>query len=154
MKILSFFGCKIYKIAECKDYFTNEEKILIDKNDVFGLVVVFEDSYITRRKIYQEVFNKLQINDDSDEAKYIKAQIKVTNFRDIELFAFKSLDIFLALTHKRDDSACWNDFPVYDASLYEKGAHKISMPYDEFIEKCKAVWTDSIEEFKNMGIIN
>lgn len=81
-------------------------------------------SVFKQETIYQEVFTILDISGDSEKAEYIKSHIKITNFRDLELIAFGSNDVFIALTRKRDTPDEWNDMCLFNQSYYNSCKHK------------------------------
>ncbi len=135
-------------------YYPFKDVIEIDKNDVFGIVALFEDSFISRRQIYPEVFSMLEISEDSDEAEYIKSHIKITNFTDLESFAFRSYDIFIALTCKRDKPKEWNDMGLFNKSYYGDSNHNKTPTITSFEDDSRARIQKSIEELVKIGLIN
>ena len=129
------------------------KKIEIDLNNVFGIVALLEDSFIMRQQIYDKVFRELKIDENSEEANYIKAHIKITSFRDLELFAFRSFDIFVALKAKALNSRDWNDLGLYNAQLYTNAEIKRLPSLDAFIKLNQSAIMDSINELVDNGII-
>lgn len=108
--------CQIYnRINDFLDgkYYPFSSAATIDRSKVFGIVVVFENAYIFKSKILTEVFEKLKIDSESDEATYIKANIYITDLSDIENIASGSGNIFSALVSKRDDPKRWDDMGLY-----------------------------------------
>ena len=108
--------CQIYnRINDFLDgkYYPFSSAATIDRSKVFGIVVVFENAYIFKSKILAEVFEKLKIDSESDEATYIKANIYITDLSDIENIASGSGNIFSALVSKRDDPKRWDDMGLY-----------------------------------------
>ena len=95
----------------------------------------------------------LGIENDSEEAKYIQSNIKITNFRDLESFAFKSYDIFVALRKKRDNFKDWNDMGLFDDCLYNDYAYKELPSVKSFTDKCQGKIKESIEEFVQLGLV-
>lgn len=131
-------------------YYPFKDKTLVEKINVFGIVAVLEDSYISRNQIYEFVLTKLGINAESEEGKYIKSNIKITSFRDLENFAFNMRDIFLSLKYKRDDSSCWYDFPLYKQELYKSASKNILPSRMHFHTECVELLKLSINEFKTV----
>ena len=132
--------------------FTNETDI--DKNNVFGIVAVLEDSYISRRQIYDKVLNDLNIKPESNEATFIKTHIKFTNFRDLELFAFRSYDIFIALKEKANNPKDWNDLGLYNEYFFKNRKPKRMAAIKNFTSLNQETITSSIEELVAHGIIS
>ncbi len=134
-------------------YYPFEEKVSIDSSNTFGIVALLEDSYISRRQIYEKVFSMLEMNDDCEEAGYIKSHIKITNFRDLELFAFRSHDIFVSLNEKKNNPKDWNDMGLFDESLYKNDAYEVLPSLNNFIEMSRNVFLESVDEFVKLGLI-
>lgn len=135
-------------------YYPFEEVLAVERADVFGIVALFEDAYVSRRQVYQEVFAILEIDDDSDEAKYINSHIKITNFRDLELFAFRSYDIFRALTNKRDNPQEWDDLGLFNEMQYNDVEHHEITSVVNFEKASREVLYRSIKELSDLGLIN
>ena len=134
-------------------YYPFEEKTHMDKKDVFGIVALLEDPYVSKRQIYAEVFSQLKIEATSEEANYIKSNIKITNFRDLELFAFRSHNIFVALTEKRDNPKDWNDMGLFNELLYKSDVYTLLPSIGNFIDMGRSVVLRSADEFEKLGII-
>lgn len=135
-------------------FYPFEDKLSIAKEDVFGVVALLEDSYISRRQIYPEVFKQIGISADSEEAKYIMSNIKITGFRDLEVFAFRSHDIFVALNKKKNHPEDWNDMGIFDSLLYKDDTYSVLPSVDDFTKKSKDLLMESIDELAALGIIN
>lgn len=114
-RIVDFLDAKYYP-------FTSHANI--DKTNVFGIVVVFENAFIFKSRILTEVFKDLKIDSESAEATFIKSNIYVTDLSDIESFASSSFNIFTALESKRNDSKRWGDMGLYSNELYDHAPTK------------------------------
>ena len=125
----------------------------ISPTSTFGIVAVLEDAYISRRQIYAEAFNQLQITPDSSEAKFIMEHIKFTNFRDLEMFAFHSQDIFVALLAKAQNPKEWNDMGIHNSQLYAATKSPRIASVEAFVATSRAVILDFINEMVDKGII-
>ncbi len=95
----------------------------------------------------------LKMDDDSEEAKYIKSHIKITNFRDLELFAFRSHDIFVSLNKKKNNPKDWNDMGLFDELLYKNDAYEVLPSLNNFIEMSRNIFLESVDEFVKLGLI-
>lgn len=124
----------------------------IKKANLFGIVVIFESSFVSHRDIYAEVFKELKIDDTSDEANFIKANITITELSDIENIACSSYNVFSALTSKRDDSARWYDMGLYSDSVFNVEPKKLPSMF-EFENKTKLMLTDIINDLIDKKII-
>ncbi|MBE6786429.1 MAG: hypothetical protein E7538_09410 [Ruminococcaceae bacterium] len=131
----------------------NDEATTINRENTFGIVALLEDAYISKRQIYQQVFNQLNINPDSEEARYIKSNIKITNFRDLELFAFRGHNIFVSLNKKRDNETEWYDMGLFDDLLFKESSASKIPSVVRFEDKCRRLIRTSIDDFVASGII-
>ena len=125
----------------------------VEKDDAYGIVALLEDSFIPRRQIYQEVFQLLKLEPNSDEANYIKSHINITSFHDLELFALGSRDIFIALTKKRDTPSKWNDMKLFNSDLYPKDSFNRINSVEDFITGLQQTITQTIDELVELGIV-
>ena len=125
----------------------------VDENNTYGIVALLEDSFVSRRQIYQEVFNLLKIDSESKEANYIKSHVSVTSFHDLELFAFGSRDIFIALKEKRDNPSNWNDMKLFNSRLYPHKSLNRLNSVDEFITNVQQLLMQTINELVELGIV-
>ena len=116
-------------------------------------MALLEDSYISRRQIYQEVFQQLKLDPESEEAKFIKANISITSFHDLESFAFGSRDIFVALKEKRANQSNWNDMKLFSTQLYpDKSSNRLNS-VEEFVSNIRNLLMNTIDELVQIGII-
>ena len=65
----------------------------IDKNRIWGAVVLHGDSRIIEKELYQRVNSALNFDDNSEEAKWIKTHIKVIGLYDVEWYCFASMNL-------------------------------------------------------------
>ncbi len=131
--------------------FSNKEKI--EKHNIFGIVAVLEDSYISKTLIYKEVFNLLKVNESSPEAEYIQSNIKITNFRDLELFYFNSYDIFVSLKKKRDKKSEWTDLGIYSEEVYKNAPSMKPNLLKDFEFYVRGFTLHSVVEMLSKGLL-
>ncbi len=137
---------------ENKLYYPFSSSSTINKSNIFGIVVVFESSFVSQRDIYAEVFKSLGINPDSDEARFIQSNITITELSDIENIAFSSYNVFSALENKRDDSTRWHDMGLYSDTIFDSDPQKLPSLL-EFEDKTKIILTNLISDLINKKII-
>jgi len=89
-----------------------------EKKDVFGVIVLFDDSYVSRANIYKRAIEKLGIKMDSNEYKFILTNIKIVNIEEIEQTAFHLTDYISTLVLQRDN---------YNANLFSMNPYKIDL---------------------------
>lgn len=94
-------GCiQIYKhIKEkfpCK-YNPFQGVVSIDIENIWGVLVVLEDSFVNRRDIYTRVASKLGLEQESAEYIWLCSHIGISSFYGIERFCFSGEDIVRAI---------------------------------------------------------
>lgn len=134
-------------------YYPFSKKVVVDKQNTFGIVAVLEEAYISRREIYSEAIRQLGINPECDEAEFIRVHVKFTNFRDLELFAFNSQNIFVALKKKSKDTKNWNDMGLYNSQYYIDNESKRIKSLEEFISGNQKIIYNNINELVSKGIV-
>lgn len=94
-KILVEHVVKMYKhIKEEFNIKYNPFDISIDIDNVFGIVVLLENSYFSRRELYKLAASQLNILLESEEYLFLISKIKLLSFYDIEAILFYENDIF------------------------------------------------------------
>lgn len=83
---------QINLFAKGKYYFF-KEKFNVEKDNCYGIVVLLKESYISRKRIYDEYAIKENICIDSEEYKWLINHIKVVSIYDVERYAFTSSSI-------------------------------------------------------------
>jgi hypothetical protein len=134
-------------------YYPFSNKIDVNKDNLFGIVALLEDSYISRRVIYEEVCKQLKIDSESEEAMFIKSHISITNFRDLELFAFRCRDIFVSLNKKRENPRQWSDLVLFNDELFSNTPSVRNPSLDAFITLNQKTIMDSINYLVDNGVI-
>lgn len=134
-------------------YYPFSKKNKVDVENTFGIVAVLEEAYISRRQIYDEVIKKLDIDYESEEAKFIRVHIKFTNFRDLESFAFNSQNIFVSLKEKAKNPKSWYDIGLYNYQYYNNKEAKRINSLEKFISSIQKMIKNNINEMVSKDII-
>lgn len=71
-----------------KKYNPFQSKINYDKNCYWGIIVVLEDAYIPREKIYKRAYEVLDFQDDKLKQDWISKHIKILTLYQIECLCF------------------------------------------------------------------
>lgn len=150
--------CVVQMYNRIKDFINNfyypfSKKVVVDKKNTFGIVVVLEESYISRQQIYDEAIKQLGIDYKSEEAIFIRKNIKFTNFCDLELFAFNLQNIFVCLKEKAKNLKNWDDMGLYNNQYYDDKESKKIKSLEVFISDCRKTITKNISEMISKGII-
>lgn len=91
--------------------------ICFERNNLFGVVVLLEDAYIMRSRIYEKVFEIINCEKSSTKATYIHSHIKIVSLRDIEDATFSSENYINSLEYSRDNPETWNNFSMNDFQI-------------------------------------
>lgn len=134
-------------------YYPFKDINTIDRKNVFGVVVLFENSFVSKEKVYREVCNQLNINYESCEGEYIRSNIKITELHDIERFAFSSFDFFRSLTINRDDSNKWNDISLYNDQHFKDDDIRLIPSLVSFQDKIQGMLLKAVTDLKKLGIV-
>ncbi|MCU5380263.1 hypothetical protein OCA08_24315 [Bacillus cereus] len=133
------------------EYDPFKEKVEFSKGNIFGAVVCLEDSYIRRELITKRAADKLKINYESDEYKYLCSNIWLISLYELETIIFKRKDVFQLLKENRDD-----DFKWFNYSL-TGGASTKGVLIEEIhknAQDAKKIIRDFLEEISNKGLLN
>ena len=119
-------------------------KTLILKENTYGVLVVFEDSYIRRNKIYDKAAINLGIKLHSKEYDYLCSNIKILSLYEFESLVFNKNDMFKILEKARNDKKTkFNYFSTYIENnsncIYQEVIHDqneiIKKMTEELVEK-------------------
>lgn len=89
-----------------------------DKENIFGFVILLEDSYISREIIHLEAAKKLKIETESDEYKWMCSNLRIVSLYDYESIVLFNDNIFDHLTFSRDKQSTWFNFGIIQYELY------------------------------------
>lgn len=87
------------------------------KENIFGFVVLLEDSYISRETIHLEAAKKLNIETDSDEYRWMCANLRMVSLFDYERIVFFNENIFDHLTYSRDNQSTWFNYGIFQDKI-------------------------------------
>jgi len=90
-------------------YYPFKEKKTYKTENIFGVIVWLEETYLPRDIIYAEVSKVLRKEFDSEEMRFIRSNIKMVSLRDIEESALFGIDYLVALENQRNNERKWND---------------------------------------------
>lgn len=106
---------KLYKqILKFEKYNPFKLKENINRENYWGIVIVFEDSYIRREHYFRVACEKLKIGADSEEGIWIKNHIKVVSLYEIERVCLSNCSLIAACKegYKKDPfNFTFADFP-------------------------------------------
>ncbi len=108
---------KHIKIKFAQDYAPFESNNEFAIENIFGFVILLEDSYINREIIHLEAAKKLKIETDSDEYKWMCANLRIVSLYDYERIVFFNENIFDHLSYSRDNQSTWFNFGIFQHEL-------------------------------------
>lgn len=94
---------QLYKTINNDSHAKFCEYSTLNKENIFGLIIVLEDSYILRKDILNVVSSKLNLSEDSIEFKWLCSNIKFINLYTYEQLVFHNKNIFTYLNHLKDN---------------------------------------------------
>lgn len=104
---------QVYKHVRSRfiiEYNTFNEKLDYDIKNIFGVVLLLEDSYIRRERLYEAAAKKLNIEIGSNEYNFLCSNIKVLSLITLESIIFQSVDFLDELIEYRDNSKNWFNY--------------------------------------------
>ncbi|MEY2195747.1 hypothetical protein AB7942_23885 [Neobacillus sp. BF23-41] len=133
------------------EYFPFEENIKFKKENVFGAVILLEDSFFRREKIMKKAAEVLKINIESDEYKYLCSNVKVLGLYEIEKMIFQEEEIFQLLKENQNNKQKWFDYTLlYGWDNKEK---RLIKDINQVVENIKDVLNEFIDELGEEGLI-
>ena len=124
----------------------------IYRDNIFGVVVLLEEHYLSREDIYQQVFDLLKISAESLDANYISSHVKIVGLNEIEDTSFnKDCFIHRLVSNANDESAKYNYRLINNAPLRQKEAG-LSDGFAGFIQEIESEARLFAEELKEQGL--
>ncbi|MGS2778350.1 hypothetical protein ACVBAX_13370 [Robertmurraya sp. GLU-23] len=133
------------------DYYPFEETVDFQKEDIFGVVILFEDSYVRRDIIMSNAADKLGLMKDSEEYKYLLSNVKVMGLYELEKMLFVKEDIFRLLSANRDNPSKWFDLSYMD---FEGGKKEVIKEISDINDNMKDIIIDFAKELEQAGLIS
>ncbi len=114
-----------------------------DKMHIFGVSVVFDDSYLPRSKIYNLAFSLIRKDNPSisqDELNFIHSRIKIIPLKDIENRVIRNRSVLPLLRQQALNEEHWDDYQFSE-----------EFETDCFISDFKAFHDQLIDYVKQLG---
>jgi hypothetical protein len=104
---------KLYKqVAIDSREFYNPFNRQFCKKSTFGILLLLEDSFIIREKIYQKAADELGLKVNTEEYDYLRSNIVIMSLYNLEDIIYHNIDIFELMIKRREESFRWNNFPI------------------------------------------
>lgn len=120
----------------------------IDIDNLWGVIVVLEDSYIRRNIIYEHAAEKLCIEKDSNDYSWMTEHIKITNLYDVERFALSGRSIVDDLRRQKQHGNS-GDYALLGVGQINNK----SKDYIEFINELRSDFQDIANKLIEAGIV-
>lgn len=133
------------KINDYEFYQASKKLPSIEKNNIYAIIVLLQDSFFIKNKIYEEYFNIKKIDVKSDEAKYIKKHIIFIDIKDLEKYLFYGYNVYLGIL---DMNSKDNNGRLPHISNYSEEKHVLNHLVAKFIEKKSNIVIKQIEELQ------
>ncbi|MDD3041070.1 hypothetical protein [Bacteroides sp.] len=143
---------QVYRHITCQfmiEYFPFDEAIQFAQDSIFGIVVLLEDHYIRRDILFRQAAQKLAIDYESDEYKYLCSHVKVLSLFEVERMTLRSVDIIEACSSVIDDPIHWFDYTLPNDEEYSSRSTII----DCFVENETNELLSLAEELVSMGLL-
>lgn len=117
---------------------------LYSKNNIFGIVVVLEDAVVSRKKVYEKVYEILENTETLTEEnrRYICSPIKILPLRAIECIVLQNTSLLPELTSQLEKPERWYDY-TYTNTTTENGVIPLYGQYEKNIKNRIAVRINS-----------
>ena len=117
---------------------------LYSKNNIFGIVVVLEDAVVSRKKVYEKVYEILENTETLTEEnrRYICSPIKILPLRAIECMVLQNTSLLPELTSQLEKPERWYDY-TYTNTTTENGVIPLYGQYEKDIKNRIAVHINS-----------
>ncbi|WP_432359177.1 hypothetical protein [Sporosarcina sp. UB5] len=99
-----------------EEYYPFDLKVDFLRENIFGAVILFEDSYIRRENIMNKAAEQLDITIGTEDYKFLCSNIKLLSLYELEKMIFQKEDVFQLLKSNRQNENKWFDFTIMDYS--------------------------------------
>lgn len=144
VSILAEFVLKLYKHMNnflCGRFSIGYE---VRREDLFGVVVILEDCFISRKQILDCAISMIETNTgtlDMDTKNHIYSNVKIISLREIESFVLQRTSYLQNLVSQRDDSQRWFDMrfgtPTIENGVIDSLADYLNVLKSKYIELIK-----------------
>ncbi|OTX80736.1 hypothetical protein BK726_02130 [Bacillus thuringiensis serovar londrina] len=133
------------------EYYPFSGSIEFSKENIFGAVILFEDSYIRRDVIINKVAEKLGIDFKSKDYKYLCSNVKLISLYELEKMIFEKENVFQLLTDNSRNEKKWFDLTLIDYSKNE--CNGIIDHISQTVTSMREILNNFAEELVEEGLI-
>lgn len=151
----------IYRLAEAvvqvyrhlterlsNEYFPFDNKSHFLTENIFGTVIVLEESYIRREVVMKKAADLLDIKDGTKEYRYLCSNIKILSLYSLERMIFEDHDIIKKLIENRDSKKKWFAYNLLDNEEINQEVHE---EIELIVKQNTHTMENFIADLKNAG---
>ncbi|HDR7690221.1 TPA: hypothetical protein QCX85_005821 [Bacillus toyonensis] len=131
------------------EYYPFDVKVDLKEN-IFGAVILNEDSYILRETIMTRAAEKLKIVHGSEEYKYLCSNVKLMKLYEFEKMIFQQEDVFQLLINNRQNESKWFDFSFIN--YHEKNDKGVIEEISQTSENMQEILMEFAQELVKEGL--
>lgn len=138
----------------CKSYcpFTDTQEF--EQKNIFGLIVMLEDSYIIRESIIKDVCIKLDIEENSEEFKWLSSNIRIISLYEYEQVVFNNENLFKHLVYLRDNPSTWYNFGIVNSENNSTVSIQNNVVISDFIDNLTHEIKSIVQELIKQGLVS
>ncbi|BCD26882.1 hypothetical protein BC30090_p306 (plasmid) [Bacillus cereus] len=134
------------------EYYPFDVKVDFLKENIFGAVILNEDSYILREIIMNTAAEKLKIVHGSEEYKYLCSNVKLMRLYEFEKMIFQQEDVLQLLINNRQNESKWFDFSF--ENYHEENDKGVIEEISQVSENMKEILMEFVQELVKEGLIS
>ncbi|MCG3797473.1 hypothetical protein LT343_29815 [Bacillus toyonensis] len=134
------------------EYYPFSVKVDFLKENIFGAVILNEDSYILREIIMTKAAEKLNIDHGSEEYKYLCSNVKLMGLYEFEKMIFQQENVLQLLMNNRQNESKWFDFSFIN--YHEKNDKGVIEEISQVSENMKEILMEFVQELVKEGLIS
>ncbi len=134
------------------EYYPFDVQVDFLKENIFGAVILNEDSYILREIIMTTAAEKLKIVHGSEEYKYLCSNVKLMSLYEFEKMIFQQEDVLQLLINNRQNESKWFDFSF--KNYHEKNDKGVIEEISQVSENMKEILMEFVQELVKEGLIS
>ncbi|PDZ74508.1 hypothetical protein CON58_06905 [Bacillus pseudomycoides] len=134
------------------EYYPFSVKVDFLKENIFGAVVLFEDSYILREIIMNKAAEKLKIDHGSEKYKYLCSNVKLISLYEFEKMIFQQENVLQLLMNNRQNESKWFDYSFIN--YHEKNDKGVIEEIDQTSENMQEILREFVQELVKEGLIS
>ncbi|SDI41713.1 hypothetical protein SAMN04487975_11682 [Planococcus glaciei] len=131
-----------------KEYYPFSREVQFLPENIFGAVIILEESYIRREVVMKKAADLLNLKHKTKEYQFLCSNIKILSLYSMERMVFEGHDIIEKLVENRNSEKNWFAYNLLGQEVSNQEVRKeIKLIKDQNLQ----TMTDFIDELKNVG---